>query len=152
MSFLFQALTILVCTNGFRKGLSLFVKYPALVLMSTFSFWTVGSADQQSKCCCPGSSRGKIMISYKNSWINVAITVCGIGIIVTFVKKHDYLLYLIISGPPLVFSIICFILVQTCPQSKANCCQSFNTNCCPLSHRTVMNIEDEQEPQDEKME
>ena len=141
ISFLFQAVTILMRTHGFKKAVSVFVEYPALLLMSMFSYWTVGSASKQS-CFC-GCSRGNIIISYKNTWINVVMSACGycIAYFVTWLSTFstsDLILFHLFL-PLLPFSIVCFILVQcvTCRSCQPN---GFTTNCCPLAHRTEMNV------------
>ena len=73
---------------GFKKTLSVFFQFPAILLMPVFSLWTTGSVGSSSifpKCIflkcnlltTNENSSKRIYISFKNTWINLTITAIG---------------------------------------------------------------------------
>ena len=80
---------------GFKKTLSVFFQFPAILLMPVFSLWTTGSVGSSSifpKCnSSPTTNENRskrIYISFKNTWINLTIT--AIGSITYVVLCCDY--------------------------------------------------------------
>ena len=79
-NFLFnlQACIVLLFSNGFRKTLSIISRYPGVIIIATFSCWTIGPANI-SKCGDLFGKDDKIGISPVHSWMNFILTT-GIGI------------------------------------------------------------------------
>ena len=73
-----QACIVLLISNGFRKTLSIISRYPGVIMIATFSCWTVGPANI-SKCGHLFGKDDKIGISPVHSWMNFILTT-GIAI------------------------------------------------------------------------
>ena len=74
----FQAILSLYLSLGIKKATSTVIALPALVLTPVFSFFTFGP--HKSGGCCPyKKSEQKICLSFRLSWINAVLTICGIS-------------------------------------------------------------------------
>ena len=88
---------MLIKAFGFKKALSTIYKFPAIVLMPTFSLWTIGSI-RPSSCCKSQSEtqiplsriQRKIQVSIVNTWINAAISAIFAILYVAFCTTFTY--------------------------------------------------------------
>ena len=68
-----RACIVLLISNGFRKTLSIVTRYPGIVMMATFSCWTIGDS-KISKCGNLFGKDEKIGISPVHTWMNFILT------------------------------------------------------------------------------
>ena len=124
---------ILFWAVGTKKSFEIILKYPCLIVISTFTTWTVGPLD--SGACCNFFKSKKIGLSYKFTWINIILTIFGnFAGYFLYIHLYHYNTYdTIFSGSisPFVILIPLFMLGVVIPLFLI---QFVNKNCskhCP---------------------
>ena len=107
--------------------------YPALLLTPVFSYWTFGDP----KGCCKGNPESKLKVSFRLTWVNLAITALGnLGLFAVHfsmkklgfsdIESFDNMQFYVGSCSCLVLSWITLILLnnlQKCQKCCCTCCQ-----------------------------
>ena len=154
-------MVILILTVGPRRALSTMKTYPAIVLTSCFSFFTVGPVATASSCSAHfNGERRKIRISFFHTWINVIITFAGLSMIPSAssinlyvendlgVVSEDFysnllLLISFTSVPVLVLGgVLPLILIQLLDRCQSCCCTScLRHNCLPIRNLAILDAD-----------
>ena len=156
-------MVILVLTVGPRRALSTMKTYPAIVLTSCFSFFTVGPVATASSCSAHfNGERRKIRISFFHTWINVIITFAFMFIMPSAssmdfaslsvknnhlldIDDYDFLLRLIsLTSVPILLlgGVLPLILIQLLDKCQCCCCNSCLTNnCLPIKNLAILDVD-----------
>ena len=153
---------ILVKAVGLKNTGRVIWRYPALVLMPIFSFWTMGPPKSSNSCCGYCQRSDSIEVSYFYTLLNAAITIVVncffLFLTPAYFSYTDMYTCTGFSGPrcnsfflsftltcPLFFvSFICLIVIICC--SNSECCGT------PLTNRENFYIEDLDEAADQNKE
>ena len=150
-------MVILILTVGPRRALSTMKTYPAIVLTSCFSFFTVGPVATASSCSAHfNGERRKIRISFFHTWINVIITFAFMFIMPSAssmdffrsgydIDDYDFLLRLIsLTSVPILLlgGVLPLILIQLLDNCACCCSSCCLTNCYPIRVATQIHIDD----------
>ena len=137
---------------GLKNAYTVFLKYPAIVLTPTFSFWTIGPIDNCMNSRCGYSGIKSLRVSYFHTWVNIFITSAGsIAFIFMCLKWEDRILWDGTIGIPgwIVFPIYIFggsgsmlllILIDRCMKC---CCIHCQDNCFPATELVIYNAQDD---------
>ena len=96
------------------------IMYPALLLTPVFSYWTFGDP----KGCCKGNPESKLKVSFRLTWVNLAIT--ALGSLGLFLIHFSLNIFYFISWSCLILSWITLIILhnlQKCQKCCCTCCQ-----------------------------
>jgi len=161
---LILAMLILVKAVGLKNTGRVIWRYPALVLMPIFSFWTTGPPKSSNSCCGYCQRSYSIEVSYFYTLLNATITIVVNCFFILFIPTYllntnlfdcnrfhgsgppcDYLFLSLAVACPLFFvSFICLIVITCCTNSE--CCGT------PLTNRENFYIEDLDEVADQNKE
>ena len=130
----------MILSVGVKKALSATTKFPPIIFIPMFSFWTIGPPQLSS---FNGKSQ-EMSISFLFSWANVLLTLLGPILTEICTPKHSTSIFLftIWLYPMLYLSILTLVLIQfldICKNSCSPCCQ---TNCFPVRKFTYLNVTD----------
>ena len=158
-------MVILILTVGPRRALSTMKTYPAIVLTSCFSFFTVGPVATASSCSAHfNGERRKIRISFFHTWINVIITFAFMFIMPSAssmdidsydangngrneinIANYEFLLRLIsLTSVPILLlgGVLPLILIQLLDKCQSCCCNSCLTNnCLPIKNLAILDVD-----------
>ena len=147
---LFQTLAVNIIAAGPKNTWQIFIKYPALILISVFSFWTIGpiSPSPKKKWCKIPLKSQYLGVSFWHTWINILLVIVTLSFLYTsfyLELNHYYSRDLYYSQISFVFKLIAvlFALGAALPililqKLKCKCC----CNCSQISTLfTVLNIE-----------
>ena len=145
---------------GWKNAGRLIWKYPAMILIPIFSFWTMGPPKTSNSCCGHCSRSDTIEVSYFYTFLNAIITIIVQSIFVFSIFIPYFRCYLSLESwhwkcdnfwhslyavyPPLIFSLILLIILRCCGNSE--CCKT------PLTRRENFNIEDLHDHKDQNKE
>ena len=134
---LFQTLGVMIIAVGPKKTVHIFVKYPPLMLISAFSFWTIGPISPSSKCCNMSFKSKYLGVSFWHTWINVllvSLTVPVVMLIIYSDLEGWRISYFVAFLCPVIGALPIIILQKF----KCKIC----CNCSQISTKfTVLNIE-----------
>ena len=139
---------------GFKQALNVMYRFPALLLTSVFSIWSIGPASLKTFWKCGESKNKFLRISFRLTWVNLIITSIGLIVImfqVSLDTKEHWNNFFHGSGndPPsgflsvllLMVSYITLIAIQISPMFEEHCCLSCQKKCYPMIRRTVLDVE-----------
>ena len=170
--FILAAVSIILASGGLKNAWKVITKFPAMIIIPMFTFWTFGPV--MSNFSCKGinykTEADRIKISFWLTWINILLTVCGAMIfsrisvggkssmdnnISIFVPVWIGMLidFLYVVFIPLAIMIVIFIqFVDKCNFSC--CCNYCLSNCFPvkkLTYLDVNNMDDKRTEEDIEM-
>ena len=153
--FHFQALSVLIYAIGLQKTLKIIARYPGIILIAIFSFWTAGPVVTLQSNCSLVFKNKTLGISTLYTWMNLIITlVFSILHYIVFVEDEFYLTLLIFLI--LLYSIVLIILILIMHGDYiTNCCCNSCCLCfknCHITQYTVLdtsNMENDLKIQEE---
>ena len=139
---------------GIKKATTTVIAHPALMLTPVFSFWTFGPPTSGG-CCAYKKAEPKIYLSFKLTWINSILTLCGsfgvVAIFETFLNTYPhrdpyyvhalFSYFLIFTLPLFALAAICLLLIQFLDRCSCCCCKCFKENCLPMTEKIVFDTE-----------
>ena len=144
---------------GIKKATTTVIAHPALMLTPVFSFWTFGPPTSGG-CCAYKKAEPKIYLSFKLTWINSLLTLCGsFGVVAIYetvisidppwdlsyldsgVANSIFAYFLIITLPLFALAAICLLLIQFLDRCSCCCCKCFKENCLPMTEKVVYDTE-----------
>jgi len=137
---------ILISSVGIKKALSVITKFPPILFVPMFSFWTIGPLRLSPFYKAFNGKSQKLSISFWLSWANVLLTL--LGPICTLIctpntsRSLSWKLHETLSCPILSLSILILVLIQFLDVCKNSCSPYCQSNCCPVRKFTYMNVTD----------
>ena len=115
--------------------------FPAIILTSIFSIWTIGP----SCCCSCCNSQQKLSVSFTLTWMNLLLTIgCGQAYFILFLTNGDngwfnYIYDIFYILPVCGFTFILLIFLQFCDKLVvgSSCCDTY---CYPVIELTYLDV------------
>ena len=73
---------ILLISFGFKNTFKRIYRYPSIVILPTFSFWTFGPSRKLNGCW--SNNENKLILSIKHTWINFGLSLAVSLIVIPF--------------------------------------------------------------------
>ena len=143
----------IISAVGLKRGFSVVMKFPALVLTPMFSFWTVGPSGTSTACCGRfNCHNNELKVSFRQTWVNVLISTIGcVSYVAIFLDTEE--LFREGSGPFLyivvpflvvyflgaVFPVLLLQFLDKCKKCCCTCCLP----CFPVLNVTTLDVDEE---------
>ena len=147
---------VLLTAIGLRKTFRLVTRYPGILFIAMFSFWTIGPVSKsKSKSCCQLFKQEKLGISVKHTWINFTLTLGCSGANSWLLASDsglsfsDFIAHSLVSLVPLLplIFIVLITLVSILHGDSLNncwccCCRHYWCGCknCVTTQYSVLNL------------
>ena len=146
---------VLLTAIGLRKTFRVVTRYPGVLFIAMFSFWTIGPVSKsKSKSCCQLFKQEKLGISVKFTWINLTLSL-GCTVANSWLLGSDSdlsfsafirSLFSLVSLLPLTFIVLITLISILHGDSLNNCwcccCRHYWCGCknCVTTQYSVLNL------------